>query len=154
MMTSSINAASPQLLSFKVDQELPLHKLPFVGFSEVKQGMSYWNVPRTGGFGGGVVTGKALARIYMKHLADNQGNDGGILQSIVTDITQQCDGSDSEKSSSRGHVVGFFSEIEKWLKPMLSMISEDADSLDSSKNLESANHGINYDESKLDKAYN
>jgi hypothetical protein len=150
-MTRSANAVSPQLLSFKVDQELPLHKLPFVGFSDVKQGMSYWNVPRTGGFGGGVVTGKALARIYMKHLADNQGNDGGILQSIVTDITQQCDG--SEKSSSRGHVVGFFSEIEKWLKPMLSMISEDADSLDSGKNLESANHGINYDKESIEKIY-
>src|SRR5690606_22287347 len=53
-------------LRFHPEAEQALHRLPFVGWhhGEIK----FWDVPSTGGYVGGNLTGDALARIFLETL--------------------------------------------------------------------------------------
>lgn len=97
-------------LRFKNHEELPCHRLPFVDDDD--NGMvSFWHVPKSGGFIGGNTTGKALAQIYARYLNESDPNDPSLLQTIALDMFR--DGIDNP--ALRGQAVGFFNELEKWL---------------------------------------
>ncbi|ODC03497.1 hypothetical protein BFW38_08000, partial [Terasakiispira papahanaumokuakeensis] len=106
--------ASP--LRFHHRKPYPLHQLPFIDNVPGKRGLSFWAVPKTGGYSGGCKTGESLARIYLKQLKTHHTDfNEGRLQSIVLDMCEVERGGDPEQGALCGQVVGFFSELECWL---------------------------------------
>lgn len=100
-------------LKFHANKELPIHKLPFVGGkSSGRLGVSFWNVPDQGGYGGGNTTGHALALIFLKHLQENGSTHGGILGNIASDMAGIGNGSTPENNARYGQMIGFFHTLE------------------------------------------
>lgn len=134
-------------IRFKYKKKLPLHRLPFVGKEhKEKRTISFWDVPKTGGYGGGCKTGKNLALIYLKHIRQHGGASGGYLQSVVLDMLGEDSRSMTpEDSALRGQVVGFFSTLDQ----VLDETSRFMGGLDKMENpwlLEQANLGLSFDE--------
>lgn len=141
------NESAPQSaageLRFNDTTNHPLHRLPFVGVEPGKRGASFWAVPRTGGYGGGNQTGKALARIYMKHLKEHgSGLGGGSLQLMVLDMFDCEHGDNAEQDALRGQVVGFFAELERWLSAAAKHLDGGLDQDDNQALLKAANAGL------------
>lgn len=133
-------------LRFKNRKKLPIHRLPFVDRVPDKVGLSFWAVPKTGGYSGGNETGAALARIYMKHLKEHgRGFGGGILQKIVLDMFDFGTSDDPEDTALSGQAVGFFFELELWLAGAAKYLEGGLDKQDNKTLLEAANAGLNFD---------
>ena len=140
----SIQKPAIQSLSFKNRKKIPTHRLPFVGEVHGKIGLSFWIVPKTGGYRGGCQTGEALARIYIKHLKDHS-NDSGLtsLQKIALDMFG-CELADSpEQDALRGQVIGFFSVLDVWLAGAAKHLHGGLDEHDNKALLKAANTGLN-----------
>lgn len=116
-------------------------RLPFVGGRRAAGGFSFWNVPATGGYGGGCKTGEALAGIYLKHLRDHGGASFGVLQVIARDMFD-CD----LPESRFGQVVGFFSTLDAWLAAAAKVLGGNLDTANNDAMLTKANDGLNFDE--------
>lgn len=133
-------------LRFKNRKKLPLHRLPFVDAVPGKVGLSFWAVPKTGGYFGGNETGGALARVYMKHLKEHgPGFGGGNLQMMVLDMFDCENGVSAEQDALRGQVVGFFVELERWLAGAAKYLDGGLDKHDNKTLLKAANAGLNFD---------
>ncbi|MDO8908746.1 MAG: hypothetical protein Q7W55_09645 [Pseudohongiella sp.] len=153
-MNNNSNLAEPTLsptapyqpisgeLRFKSRKSHPLHRLPFVGPVPGKVGLSFWDVPRSGGYTGGNLTGQALARFYLKHLRVHGANDTGNLQNIVLDMLGSDDSVSPEMLTLRGQIVGFFSELDVWLASAAQNIDGGLDSDDKTALLKKANQGL------------
>ena len=139
------NQISEKALKFNKRKKLALHQLPFVDNEEGKIGLSFWSVPKRGGYHGGNDTGKALALLYLKHLRADNDDSGGVLQSIALDMFDfpDFDHRDSLDDAVRGQAVGFFSEIEKLLKAAVAPLGGCLDSIDEKELLKRANQGLN-----------
>ncbi|WP_031432306.1 hypothetical protein [Methylomarinum vadi] len=131
-------------LNFKNGKEVPVHRLPFVDTQPGKSGISFWNVPKTGGYSGGCKTGNALALIYLKHLREyGCGDGGGSLQTIAMDMFDS-EGNDSpEHDALRGQMVGFFSELDRYLAGAVNCLTGDLDKYSNEKLLQEAIDGLN-----------
>lgn len=131
-------------LAFHNRKKLALHKLPFVGNRRPGHhgGICFWDVPSTGGYGGGNKTGQALALIYLQHLKENGRSGGGTLQHMAFDMLNGCD----DDSARKGQVVGFFSELERWLSGAAKHLEGGLDSVPPKQLLEAANDGLAFDE--------
>lgn len=85
--------------------------LPPACLTDPKHGGIGWNVPATGGYGGGCFAGTAAAHAYLKYLrerkAAGQSFGGGILQMIVIEMIGEQKLSDATK----GQLVGFLSML-------------------------------------------
>ncbi|WP_312387887.1 hypothetical protein [Atlantibacter hermannii] len=108
------------MIKFNKRKKLALHRLPFIGGkSKSGFGLSFWNVPSTGGYSGGCITGAALAWIWLKHLEnearEGAGNTPFTISRIVSEISDL-----SENDSLKGQVVGFFEIIEIILFKLIS----------------------------------
>lgn len=99
---------APQTLQTKPDEHHPDYRLPFVDSG------SHWSVPDTGDYGGGVLTGEALAHVYAKHLFRYGPGDLGLLQQIVVDMIGEP--LEALSPSRYGQFVGFLIEIENILR--------------------------------------
>lgn len=135
-----------QSLSFKNRRKLPAHRLPFVGEVHGKIGLSFWTVPKAGGYRGGCQTGEALAHIYLKHLKDHESDSGlGSLQRIALDMFG-CELEDSpEQAALRGQAVGFFSVLDAWLTGAAKHLCGGLDEYDNKTLLKVANTGLTLD---------
>lgn len=134
-------------LKFKKSKKFPVRQLPFVDKEDGKAGLSFWSVPKTGGYAGGNITGRALALLYLKHLRANGPVFGGLLQSVVLDMfDKQCDPNNPALSSLRGQAVGFFTELEKIITVATAQLGSCLDSMDEKDLLKRANGGINLNE--------
>lgn len=135
-----------QSLSFKNRRKLPAHRLPFVGEVHGKIGLSFWTVPKAGGYRGGCQTGEALAHIYLKHLKDHESDSGlGSLQRIALDMFG-CELEDSpEQAALRGQAVGFFSVLDAWLAGAAKHLCGGLDEYDNKTLLKAANTGLTLD---------
>src|SRR5690606_37507672 len=104
-------------LRFKNRKQMPAHRLPFVGRVPGAPLLSFWDVPKTGGYIGGNETGAALARIYLRYLREHgQARGAGVLRLIALDMIQSGENvTDAEQDARRGQVVGFFTELDRWL---------------------------------------
>lgn len=143
------NNLAPHQLRFKNRKRHPLHRLPFVEMN--KSGLTFWAVPKAGGYFGGNKTGSALAHIYMKHLKEHDANAiGGVLQSIVLNMFGCKPGVNDEQDALRGQVVGFFFEIERWLSDAAKHRDYGLEQLDNKTLLKVANDGLNFDGLALD----
>lgn len=130
-------------------------RLPFVSAKRSEIGelsFSYWDVPKTGGYFGGNITGQALARLYLQHLKAMTNDTGGTLQQIVLDMLDLDSEGDEESDTRRGQVVGFFSELENWLSPAVKHLSGGLEQEEPNELLKLANTGLNFDETAWMKA--
>lgn len=136
-----MSSTQNQRINFHSNKKNVLHRLPFIGDGGQGPGLSFWDIPATGGYSGGCETGKALALIYMKHLREHGPAAGGILQVIAFSMFEDA----AENDSRRGQIVGFFTTLEKlWFSACRQNSALDdfkADDL-----LESANAGLQFDE--------
>lgn len=134
------------LLRYHDQKEVPLHRLPFLDSVEGKGRLSFWAVPKTGGYCGGGKTGEAMAKIYLKHLRQRGATGGGSLQTIIFDMMGIENDDTPETSALRGQIVGFFVTLEAWL---VLAAQKGGNSLDSDcprDLLDLANYGLNFDE--------
>ncbi|EBS6645157.1 hypothetical protein D5977_07945 [Salmonella enterica subsp. enterica] len=143
--TAFVRQPAASALRFKNRKKIPAHRLPFVDSAPGKPGLSFWAVPKTGDYFGGSETGNALAHIYMKHLKEHGRGFGGNLQLMVLDMFGCENSDDPEVSALRGQVVGFFSELERWLVAAAQHLEGGLDNHDNKTLLEAANAGLNFD---------
>ncbi|HEN3293437.1 TPA: hypothetical protein U5D59_002879 [Yersinia enterocolitica] len=126
----------------KKDPKCLSHRMVFVGkrdrsdnnFSRV----SFWKVPKTGGYGGGCATGVSLASLYMQHLLEFGKSPCGTLQLIVLDMFNIENIDDSLK----GQVVGFFTELEQYLSASAKSFSRHISRKTPAEFLKEANAGL------------
>ncbi|WP_010322925.1 hypothetical protein [Marinobacterium stanieri] len=148
------NAPKPQdfitadlpTLTFHNDKGLPIHRLPFVGRKPGQADLSFWNVPQTGGYTGGCMTGKALGRIYLKHCREHGSRDGGILQLIASAMLTPGQPDSPEQAALQGQIIGFMAELEPWIAIAARNAGAPLDDLRFADLLEEANNGLNLDE--------
>ena len=133
--------ASPRL-AYNAGEKLPVHRLPFVG--SYKSGVSFWNVPATGGYGGGCETGAAMASAYLRYLKMNPQDHGGLLQHIVLDMceTYKRRLTATEEESLRGQIVGFCSAVCARLQNIAPLFRYQLDATEETQLLKAANAGL------------
>ena len=144
------NLTRPQL-RFHDEAQEPLHRLPFVGLShgEVK----FWDVPTTGGYVGGNLTGDALARIFLETLRQqpDAATPGAWLGWVasgwmhhVFDMVGVKPDLDPESrfNTLRGQVVGFTSVLSEALREALRNSDLSLPPLDEEECLRQANEGL------------
>ena len=138
-------------LRFHPEAEQALHRLPFVGWhhGEIK----FWDVPSTGGYVGGNLTGDALARIFLETLRQQSAaaTPGAWLGWIamgwmhhvfdMVGVEPDLD-PESRLNTLRGQVVGFTSVLSDVLREALRNSSLSLPPLDEEECLRQANEGL------------
>lgn len=147
---SAASPARPQL-RFHHEAQEPLHRLPFIGrqHGEIK----FWDVPATGGYVGGNLTGDALARIFLETLRKqpDAATPGAWLGWIamgwmhhvfdMLGIKPDLD-PESRLNTLRGQVVGFTSVLSDVLREALRNVDTSLPPLDEEECLRQANEGL------------
>lgn len=135
-------------LRFKNRKQMPAHRLPFVDRVPGAPLLSFWAVPKTGGYIGGNETGAALARVYLRYLREHSQDRGaGILSLIALHMIESGEiVTDAEQDARRGQVVGFFTELDQWLSAAAKHFDGGLDKHDDEALLRMANAGLNFDE--------
>lgn len=112
--TARAQSTTPAPMKYHNRRQCVMLRSPFINRNET--GVNYWDVPRTGGYGGGCRTGSALAQIYLDHIGEHPPSEriGGMLQHIVFSMVDSLEAStsDEERASIRGQIVGFMGELE------------------------------------------
>lgn len=132
------------MLKFNNKEPHPVHRLPFIGGkSKNLAGCSFWNVPATGGYEGGNMTGNAMAWLWLKHIEANGPEDApAVLSRIVMEIAN------AKSKSLNGQIVGFFEVIEIVISKLITdykiHFTKEEISL-----LEQANSGLSYTENEV-----
>ena len=131
-------------LAYHAAAKLPIHRLPFVGKRSDGDGISFWNVPATGGYGGGNDTGGAMAMAYLRHLTANPQYQGGLLQHIVLDMCEAYKRglTADEELSLRGQIVGFCSTICATVQSVAPLLGYQPDATEEAQLLKRANAGL------------
>lgn len=88
----------------------PLNRLPFIN----RKDGNCWALPPSSGYGTGCDMGAAAADAFMKALRASDGVSGSQLQQLVLSLLET--GIDPKDSGRRGQVVGFFSQLDGWLR--------------------------------------
>jgi hypothetical protein len=129
-------------LAYHAAERLPVHRLPFVG--SYKSDISFWNIPATGGYGGGYETGAAMATAYLRHLKMNPEFQGGLLQHIVLDMCQAYKHglTAAEEESLRGQIVGFCSVICATVQNTAPLFKYELNAVEETQLLKRANAGL------------
>ena len=100
------------------DHELAWHRLPFKRLTNDESG--HWGLPAVGGYTNGGEAGAVAAIAYMKYLAEHPDESrDGLLQHIVLAMASRIKRAKSgseEAATLQGHVVGFFQELDAWLR--------------------------------------
>ncbi|MBT3092831.1 MAG: hypothetical protein AB2697_22145 [Candidatus Thiodiazotropha endolucinida] len=144
--TEFVQEPAVHKLRFHEHKKLPPHRLPFVDRVPGKLGLSFWTVPKTGGYFGGNETGGTLARIYLKHLKEHDLSFGGsYLQIMVLDMFGCKSGVSPEQDVLRGQVAGLFIELERWLVSAVKYLEDRLETECDKDLLEAANNGLNFD---------
>lgn len=138
-------------LCFHPEAKQALHRLPFVGWhhGEIK----FWDVPSTGGYVGGNLTGDALARIFLGTLRQqpDAATPGAWLGWVamgwmhhVFDMVGVKPDLDPESrlNTLRGQVVGFTSVLSDVLMEALKNPNTSLPPLDEEECLQQANEGL------------
>lgn len=127
-------------------------RLPFVGKDHGKH-VSYWDVPPTGGFFGGIEVGKAVARLYLKHLRDERGNPDKTgstsLQIMLRDMYGKTTSTKDEDRSLTGQRVGFASELARWLEAAAERLGSSFDAIPEQSFVQQANEALLRSDSEL-----
>ena len=150
--SASSSAERPRsTLRFHPEAEQTLHRLPFVGWhhGEIK----FWDVPSTGGYAGGNLTGDALARLFLETLRHqpDAATPGAWLGWVamgwmhhvfdMLGIKPDLD-PESRFNALRGQVVGFTSVLSEALREALRNGNVSLPPLDEQECLRQANEGL------------
>lgn len=150
--TTDTKQTSTSPLKFKPRRKCPSHRLPFVDAVPGHLGLSFWAVPKTGGYDGGHRTGMALASIYMKYLKENDlsGDGGGALLGRIVldmfDFESHVGSLSAEQDALMGQVLGFFLELSPWLISAAKRLDGGLDQQDDKGLLKIANAGLGFPE--------
>lgn len=138
-------------LCFHPEAKQALHRLPFVGWhhGEIK----FWDVPSTGGYVGGNLTGDALARIFLETLRQqpDAATPGawlgwvamGWMQHVFDMVGVKPDlDPESRLNTLRGQVVGFTSVLSDVLREALRNPNTSLAPVDEQECLQQANEGL------------
>lgn len=147
---SAASSARPQL-RFHHEAQEPLHRLPFIGRQHGE--IRFWDVPTTGGYVGGNLTGDALARIFLETLRQqpDAATPGAWLGWItmgwmhhvfdMVGIKPDLD-PESRLNTLRGQVVGFTSVLSDVLRDALRNADTSLPPLNEEECLRQANEGL------------
>lgn len=137
-------------LSFHHHRPHSLDQLPFVGGSAIPADLRYWQVPASGGYGGGCETGEALALLYLQYLRHSSRDDIAVLSLIAGSMRMrwlEACGSDPagvERAclSLRGQSAGFMRIVNLWLGIAARDLGDCLDQMDENNLLRQANGGL------------
>ncbi|NWC24050.1 hypothetical protein HX787_20360 [Pseudomonas tolaasii] len=131
-------------LRSKLEGKCAWDRLPFVGKDHGPQ--SFWDVPLTGGFFGGIDAGRAMAFVHLKHVRNHRGdeihNASGILTSILMGMDNKQPSSKEEADSLRGQRVGFMNEICSWIKSAAEQLGSTLDAIPERSFVQQANENL------------
>jgi len=155
-------------LQFHGRRKIKVHQLPFVNRVKDSQGerrVSFWDVPATGGYDGGLQTGRAMAMILLKRIREDgpaefkcalrwivlemmgQKAMGNAAQGVVYHDPRMQGEKLHEDESLRGQIVGFMSVVEDWISSSASCLSTEfgkwLDDVKIDDLVRRANNGIN-----------
>ena len=135
---------------------MPFKRLPFVHVGKLYVN-SYWAVPAKGEYLGGYEAGAAMAKAFLKHLANSgKSHDAYVLLSIIQSQGErlqdainrhQCQDMPTtrwptEPASLRGQQVGFINTIGEWLLAILKPFAAAFDDVDEQTLAQHANHAL------------
>lgn len=119
-------------LRSKPDKKTSWERLPFVG-KDHSPHYSSWDVPLTGGYFGGIEAGRAVARMYLKYLRDEQANPIRIgtanLQGVLSSSYAKTPTTKEEEASLTGQRVGFIHEIGTWIEAAVTRLGSGLDAI-------------------------
>lgn len=100
----------------EAQSEYAIHRLPFMAAPGAGAGETYfWALPANGGYGDGCAAGKVAALAWLKAHRESARLGGGSLQALVLAMTERiAKARGRERTVLRGHIVGFFSELDAW----------------------------------------
>lgn len=139
-------------LKYKPRKKLAAHRLPFVGRVHVQPehgGLSFWDVPLTGGYIGGCKAGEALAVSTLVFLREEGGEtpDRWLLGQIAAAWMERAiDASPEECIALRGQAVGFMSKMSEWVSAAAADLGANLDRTDKAAILTRINAGLAFDE--------
>ncbi|QLL15475.1 hypothetical protein [Pseudomonas chlororaphis] len=125
--------------------KIPCHRLPFVGRSTPKGEFSFWNVPMTGGYGGGCDAGGWLAMFMLIHLREQSQSDMAIplLGQVASSWLEAArTASDEEFDALQGQAIGFMTRLSPWLMLAAREAGRNLDRVNQKEVLLKANAGL------------
>lgn len=135
---------------------MPFKRLPFVHVGKLHVN-SYWAVPAKGEYFGGYEVGEAMARAFLKHLANsNESHDAYLLLNIIQeqgerlqDAIEQHQCKDmavtkwpTEPASLRGQQAGFMNTLGEWLLAITKPLGAAFDGVSEQSITQHANHAL------------
>jgi hypothetical protein len=115
----------------------PVLRLPFV--QKVPRGLTnFWAFPKTAGYGPGTHLGRAAALAYLKAFKQSPAA-GGHLPILVLSAIKEGVGPFGSDDGRAGIVVGFFAEVDRWLRLAVTFAGSHFDSLSDEVLLEQMN---------------
>lgn len=139
-------------LKYKPRKALAAHRLPLVGKAHVQPecgGLSFWDVPLTGGYVGGCKAGEALATstlVFLREESDDYLNRCILGQIAAAWMERAIDASPEERTALRGQAVGFMATISEWVAAAVNDLGANLDRADKAAILARINAGLAFDE--------
>lgn len=138
---------SQQKLQFQHHPTREELRLPYAGspMKAANGDVSFWSVPLTGGYAGGVHTGDALAVLALRYLRQNpeETKDENHLVSTALGWLETAKSANAEEFETlKGQVVGFIGRITPWTIAAARHVGQSLDTHDPEKILEQANSGL------------
>jgi hypothetical protein len=123
------------------------YRLPYAGsrLTAANGDISFWSVPLTGGYPGGVCTGDALAVLALRFLRQcpDENTDETHLTSIALGWLEAARAANADEFETlKGQVVGFVGRLTPWTVTAAQNVGQNLDKKDPVKLLESANAGL------------
>ena len=119
-------------------------RLPFVGKDNGPE--SFWDVPMTGGYFGGIEVGRSVACMYLKYVRDHRDNQihnaSGVLRSILAAMDAKQPVTKEEVESLRGQRTGFMSEICIWVRAAAERLGSSFDAIPERLLVQQANESL------------
>lgn len=124
-------------------------RLPYAGspMKAANGDVSFWSVPLTGGYAGGVYTGDALAILALRFLRQcpEENEDETHLTSVALGWLEAARAANADEFETlKGQIVGFVGRLTPWTTAAAQKAGQNLDKNDPKKLLKSANTGLEW----------
>jgi hypothetical protein len=131
-------------LRSKQEGKCAWHRLPFVGKDHGLE--SFWDVPMTGGYFGGIEVGRSVACIFLKYVRDQRDNQthnaSGLLRSVLAAMDAKQPLTEEQAESLKGQRTGFMNEICTWLRSAVERLGSSFDAIPERSLVQQANEHL------------